>query len=58
MNKYGKILLAAMLIFNLAAIVSSCKRGPAEKLGQDIDNGVQNTKDAVRDAADDLKKKR
>ena len=57
MNKYGKMLLAILLVFNVAAMVTSCAKGPAEKLGEKIDNGVQNTQDAVRDAGDAMKKK-
>jgi hypothetical protein len=32
--------------------MSGCKKGPVEKLGEKIDNGVQNTKDAARDLKD------
>ena len=52
-----KILTLALLSFSLAVFVASCKKGPAEKVGEKIDNAVQDTKDAARDMKDDLKKK-
>lgn len=57
MKRLQKFLLLALFSVSVATLLSSCEKGPAEKLGEKIDNGVQNTKDAARDAADDLKKK-
>jgi hypothetical protein len=58
MKKSAKLLLLCLFAFNLAVLASSCEKGPAEKLGEKIDNGVQNTKDAARDLKDDVTKHR
>jgi hypothetical protein len=50
MKETTKILMAAVVVGLLAATSMSCNKGPAEKVGESIDKGVQNTKDAVHDA--------
>jgi hypothetical protein len=57
MKSSSKILATAMLGLSLAAFSSSCSKGPAEKAGENIDNAVQDTKDAAKDLKDDVKKK-
>jgi len=48
MKKTTKLGIAALLISCLiGVVVTSCNKGPAEKVGEKIDNGVQNTKDAL-----------
>ena len=48
MKNLSKVLMVAMLGVGLAMVVCSCEKGPAEKVGEKIDNGVQDLKDAVR----------
>ena len=40
----------------LAGLTIACDKGPAQKAGEQIDNAVQDTKDAVRDTAHDVKR--
>ena len=58
MGKLGKILLGGALVMGMALGSMSCEKGPAEKIGEKIDKGVQNTKDAAKDVKDDINKKR
>ncbi len=49
----------AMLFMTLTA--SACHRdtppeGPAQKAGEKVDNAARNTKDAVKDSKDDVKR--
>lgn len=56
MNKINKTLVSAMLGLSLAILAGSCKKGPAEKVGEKIDNAIQDSKDTARDIKDDVKK--
>jgi hypothetical protein len=58
MKKMSNILIVGLLGLGLTTLLVSCKKGPAEKVGEKIDNAVQDTKDAARDVKDDLTKKR
>jgi hypothetical protein len=58
MKKTRQFLILGLLGLGLTAMLASCKKGPAEKVGEKIDNAVQDTKDAARDVKDDLTKKR
>jgi len=57
MTKTTRILTALVLGLGLASFVSSCEKGPAEKAGEKIDNAVKDTKDAVKETAQDIKDK-
>jgi hypothetical protein len=57
MRKSVKIIMAGALVLGMALTAMSCQKGPAERAGEKIDNGVQNVKDAARDAKDDVTKK-
>ena len=57
MQKSVKIIMAGALVLGMALSAMSCQKGPAERAGEKIDNGVQNVKDAARDAKDDITKK-
>lgn len=42
------LLLMSLCLFPLAAAVSSCReKGPVEKAGENVDEAVENVKDAV-----------
>jgi len=47
----------AILGLSLVGIVNAFKKGPAERVGEKIDNAVQETKNAARNLRDDLKRK-
>lgn len=53
-----KMMFAVLLGLGLVGLVSSCEKTPAEKVAQKVDKAVQDTRDAVHDAKDDLSKKR
>jgi hypothetical protein len=57
MTKMTKTVMAATLALSLMGFVSSCEKGPAEKVGEKIDNAVQDTKDAAKDVKDKVTKK-
>jgi len=57
MKKKSNILILSLLALILGAALASCNKGPVEKVGEKIDNAVQDTKDAARDVKDDLTKK-
>ncbi len=49
----GSGILAAFLLLTAAPLLSACDdKGPMEKLGEKIDEGVKDTKRAVEDATD------
>ncbi len=49
----GSAVLAAFLIISAAPLLSACDdKGPAEKVGERIDEGLKDTKRAVEDATD------
>jgi hypothetical protein len=54
MTKMTRSTTAALFSLGLAVLMSGCEKGPVEKLGEKIDNGVQNTKDAARDVKDKI----
>lgn len=48
-----KVLLGVAVAFALAMTLSACEeQGPAEELGEKIDESVNDTKRAIQDAAD------
>jgi hypothetical protein len=51
-----KTLTVTLLGLCLVGLLSSCSQGPAEKVGQSIDHAVQDTKDAAKDAKNDVTK--
>ena len=63
MNKFGTYAVTAFVMVVLAAALSGCEKGPAEKAGKAIDNAVDKTGqqidkagDKIEDAAKDAKK--
>lgn len=49
----SKVLLGFGVVFALALTLSACEeQGPAEELGEKIDESVNDAKRAVKDAAD------
>ncbi len=46
---FKRILLAGVAL-SLVASFSACEKGPAEKVGENIDKAAKDTKDAVKDA--------
>lgn len=42
--------MTIMLVLSLTMIMSGCEKGPAEKAGEKIDQAIEKTKDAVKDA--------
>ena len=58
MQKNMRWMLAGCLCLGLAGLVTSCEKGPAQKVGESIDKGVQNTKDALHDAKEDVTRDR
>ena len=57
MQKSVKIILAGALVLGMALGSLACQKGPAERVGEKIDNGARNVKDAARDAKDDITRK-
>jgi ElaB/YqjD/DUF883 family membrane-anchored ribosome-binding protein len=45
--KYG--LGAVVVVIAIAALMNCSKKGPAEKAGEKIDEGIENAKDKVED---------
>lgn len=58
MKKTPKLLILSLLALSLAGLAMSCKKGPAEKAGEKVDNAVQDTKDAAHDLKNDVTKNR
>jgi hypothetical protein len=54
--KITKMFYVALVGVCLAGLTLACDKGPAQKAGEKIDNAVQDTKDAVRDAGHDVKR--
>jgi hypothetical protein len=54
--KMTMMLYTALVGVCLAVLTVACDKGPAQKAGEKIDNAVQDTKDAVRDTAHDVKR--
>ncbi|EIK45292.1 miaB [Cellvibrio sp. BR] len=53
MNLLQRVFIIALLALPLAACDSS--DGPAEKLGEDVDKALDETRDKLDDAADEIK---
>lgn len=53
MNVLQRVFIIALLATPLVACDSN--KGPAEKLGENVDNAVDDTRDAIDDAADEIK---
>jgi len=50
----NKIILSVFLILSSLILVGCAEQqGPAERAGEKIDKGIQNSKDAVSDAIED-----
>ena len=45
-------LAAAFMIATAAPLLAACDEGPAEKVGEKLDEGARDTKRAVQDATD------
>lgn len=55
MNKFLKMLFALLCVGGLSFTVVGCEDdGPAEEMGEGIDNAAEDTGDAFDDAGDDL----
>ena len=55
MNKHLNQLLIAGTLLALVTCVGCEKKGPAQKAGEKVDEAVQKTGDAVKDAVDKAK---
>lgn len=53
MNLFHRVFIIALLAMPLAACDSN--DGPAEKLGEDVDKALDETRDKLDDAADEIK---
>ncbi|GAA4097019.1 hypothetical protein [Zhongshania borealis] len=51
----SKILVAFFIVASAVFAVSACEKGPAEKAGERIDQGVENTKDAYQEGVEEVK---
>ena len=52
--KMIKTMLAVFSVFGLLTI-TGCEKGPAEKVGEKIDNAAEKTVDAAKDAGEAVK---
>jgi hypothetical protein len=56
MKAHRKIAAAILLGLGLTLEMAACKPGPAENVGEKIDQAVQDSKDAARDIKRDIQK--
>lgn len=47
----------ALVALALTLSLASCEKGPAQKVGEKIDNAVDDGKEKVQDLKDDVKRK-
>ena len=45
-----KVLLTIAMLSTLVSLAACERKGPMERAGEKVDKGVENTKDAVKDA--------
>lgn len=57
MSILKKILIAVLFGCLSLAIVSCDQRGPAEKVGENIDKGIEKTGNAIEEAAEEVNEK-
>ncbi|MDF1690723.1 MAG: hypothetical protein P1U47_00005 [Zhongshania sp.] len=50
----SKFLVAFFVIASAMFAVTACEKGPAEKAGESIDQGVENTKDAYQEGVEEV----
>ncbi|MEX1668328.1 hypothetical protein AB4876_05350 [Zhongshania guokunii] len=50
----SKFLVAFFVIASAMFAVTACEKGPAEKAGESIDQGVENTKDAYNEGVEEV----
>ena len=56
MKKFGRSVIAALVLGILAAGVSGCKKeGPMERTGKEMDKAVEKTGDKLEKAGDKIK---
>lgn len=46
--------VAIVLTLSLTMLFAACEKGPAEKAGAQVDQAVENTKDAAKDLKDNV----
>ena len=47
MKRSNRIKVAVLLVSCIVCLATSCSKGPAERIGQKIDNATQSAKDAL-----------
>lgn len=50
----SKFLVAFFIVASAAFAISGCEKGPAEKAGEQIDQGVESTKDAYKEGVEEV----
>ncbi|WP_373079659.1 hypothetical protein [Zhongshania sp.] len=50
----SKILVAFFIVASAVFAVSGCEKGPAEKAGERIDQGVENAKEAYQEGVEEV----
>ena len=50
----SKILVTFFIVASAVFAMSGCEKGPAEKAGAQIDQGVENTKDAYKESVEEI----
>ncbi|WP_373090561.1 hypothetical protein [Zhongshania sp.] len=50
----SKLLVAFFIVASAMFAISACEKGPAEKAGESIDQGVEDTKDAYNEGVEEV----
>lgn len=50
----SKVLVAFFIVASAVFAVSGCEKGPAEKAGERIDQGVENAKEAYQEGVEEV----
>ncbi|MFT6164897.1 MAG: hypothetical protein ACJA1T_000912 [Zhongshania aliphaticivorans] len=50
----SKLLVAFFIVVSAMFAISACEKGPAEKAGESIDQGVEDTKDAYNEGVEEV----